>query len=150
VTIAIFSTIVSFPHPSKRRILLVIRIAPLRQVEHGTDILSVFLDPIAWKQLRQLALDDETSTQALGEEAINLLFQNHAAATRALAPICATYHTHIQLQKENTGDFIWMGITFEHHLPQNRPVGATGFCARSTAKRYHGTLRPLTLGLKLC
>jgi hypothetical protein len=40
-------------------------------------VLSVYLDPLAWKQLRQLALDTETSTQALGEEAINLLFAKH-------------------------------------------------------------------------
>ena len=44
---------------------------PSRQ---GKRILSIYLDPIAWKQLRQLALDHETTTQALGEEAINLLF----------------------------------------------------------------------------
>jgi hypothetical protein len=37
-------------------------------------VLSLYLDPLAWKQLRQLALQDETTTQALGEEAINLLF----------------------------------------------------------------------------
>jgi hypothetical protein len=43
----------------------------------GKRILSVYLDPLAWKQLRQLALDAETSTQALGEEAINLLFAKH-------------------------------------------------------------------------
>ena len=29
------------------------------------------------KQLRQLALDTDTSTQALGEEAVNLLFAQH-------------------------------------------------------------------------
>ena len=43
----------------------------------GKRVLSVYLDPIAWKQLRQLALDGSTSTQALGEEAINLLFEKH-------------------------------------------------------------------------
>jgi hypothetical protein len=43
----------------------------------GKRVLSVYLDPIAWKQLRQLALDTETSTQALGEEAVNLLFTKH-------------------------------------------------------------------------
>jgi antitoxin-like ribbon-helix-helix protein len=43
----------------------------------GKRVLSVYLDPIAWKQLRQLALDTDTSTQALGEEAINLLFEKH-------------------------------------------------------------------------
>jgi hypothetical protein len=40
----------------------------------GKRVLSIYIDPVAWKQLRQLALDTETSTQALGEEAINLLF----------------------------------------------------------------------------
>lgn len=43
----------------------------------GKRILSIYLDPVAWKQIRQLALDTETSTQALGEEAINLLFAKH-------------------------------------------------------------------------
>ena len=43
----------------------------------GKRVLSVYLDPLAWKQLRQLALDTETTTQALGEEAINLLFTKH-------------------------------------------------------------------------
>ena len=40
-------------------------------------VLSIYLDPIAWRQLRELALDLDTSTQALGEEAINLLFEKH-------------------------------------------------------------------------
>ena len=40
-------------------------------------MLSIYLDSMAWKQIRQLALDLETSTQALGEEAINLLFAKH-------------------------------------------------------------------------
>lgn len=43
----------------------------------GKRVLSIYLDPIAWKQIRQLALDIDTSTQALGEEAINLLFAKH-------------------------------------------------------------------------
>ena len=43
----------------------------------GKRVLSVYLDPLAWKQLRQLALDTETSTQALGEEAVNLLFAKY-------------------------------------------------------------------------
>jgi hypothetical protein len=43
----------------------------------GKRVLSIYLDPTAWKQIRQLALDGDTSTQALGEEAINLLFEKH-------------------------------------------------------------------------
>jgi hypothetical protein len=43
----------------------------------GKRVLSVYLDPIAWKQIRQFALDGETTTQALGEEAVNLLFAKH-------------------------------------------------------------------------
>lgn len=43
----------------------------------GKRVLSVYLDPLAWKQIRQLALDTETTTQALGEEAVNLLFAKH-------------------------------------------------------------------------
>jgi hypothetical protein len=41
---------------------------------HGKRVLTIYLDPLAWKQLRLLALENETTTQALGEEAINLLF----------------------------------------------------------------------------
>lgn len=43
----------------------------------GKRVLSIYLDPLAWKQIRQLALDADTSTQALGEEAVNLLFAKH-------------------------------------------------------------------------
>ena len=43
----------------------------------GKRVLSIYLDPLAWKQIRQLALDSDTSTQALGEEAINQLFEKH-------------------------------------------------------------------------
>lgn len=43
----------------------------------GKRILSLYLDPLAWKQLRMLALETSTTTQALGEEAINLLFAKH-------------------------------------------------------------------------
>jgi hypothetical protein len=43
----------------------------------GKRVLSIYLPPEAWKQLRMLSLDLETSTQALGEEAINLLFEKH-------------------------------------------------------------------------
>jgi hypothetical protein len=43
----------------------------------GKRVLSIYLDPVAWRQLRELALDLETSTQALGEEAVNLLFEKH-------------------------------------------------------------------------
>jgi hypothetical protein len=43
----------------------------------GKRVLSIYLPPEAWKQLRLLSLDLETSTQALGEEAVNLLFEKH-------------------------------------------------------------------------
>jgi hypothetical protein len=43
----------------------------------GKRVLSIYLPPEAWKQLRLLSLDLEISTQALGEEAINLLFEKH-------------------------------------------------------------------------
>jgi hypothetical protein len=43
----------------------------------GKRVFSTYLDPIPWKQLRQLALDNETSMQALGEEALNLLFEKY-------------------------------------------------------------------------
>jgi hypothetical protein len=44
---------------------------------HGKRVLTIYLDPLAWKQLRLLALENNTTTQALGEEAINLLFASH-------------------------------------------------------------------------
>lgn len=43
----------------------------------GKRVLSVYLTPEAWKQLRMLSLDLGSSTQALGEEAVNLLFEKH-------------------------------------------------------------------------
>ena len=43
----------------------------------GKRVLSIYLPPETWKQLRLLSLNLETSTQALGEEAINLLFEKH-------------------------------------------------------------------------
>jgi hypothetical protein len=47
---------------------------PSRQ---GKRMIGLYLDPLAWKQLRQLALDTNRSTQALGEEALNLLFTKY-------------------------------------------------------------------------
>lgn len=43
----------------------------------GKRVLSVYLTPEAWKQLRMLSLNLESSTQSLGEEAVNLLFEKH-------------------------------------------------------------------------
>jgi len=40
----------------------------------GKRVLSVYLEQEAWKQLRALALDEESTTQALGVEAVNMLF----------------------------------------------------------------------------
>ena len=43
----------------------------------GKRVLSIYLKPEAWKQLRLLSLNLESSTQTLGEDAINLLFEKH-------------------------------------------------------------------------
>jgi hypothetical protein len=43
----------------------------------GKRVLSIYLKPEAWKQLRMMSLNLESSTQTLGEEAINLLFEKH-------------------------------------------------------------------------
>ena len=43
----------------------------------GKRVLSIYLPPEAWKQLRMLAVNLETSTQDLGEDAINMLFEKH-------------------------------------------------------------------------
>lgn len=40
----------------------------------GKKVLSVFLEPEAWRQLRAMALEENTTTQALGVEAVNMLF----------------------------------------------------------------------------
>ncbi len=40
-------------------------------------VLSIYLPPEGWKQLRLLSLKLEASTHALGEEAIDLLFEKH-------------------------------------------------------------------------
>jgi hypothetical protein len=43
----------------------------------GKRVLSIYLKPEAWKQLRMLSLNLESPTQALGEGAINLPFEKH-------------------------------------------------------------------------
>jgi hypothetical protein len=43
----------------------------------GKRVLSIYLKPEAWKQLRMLSVNLEMPTQALGEEAVNLLFEKH-------------------------------------------------------------------------
>ena len=45
----------------------------------GKRVLSIYLPPEAWKQLRMLAVNLETSTQDLGEQAINMLFETAPA-----------------------------------------------------------------------
>lgn len=43
----------------------------------GKRVVSTYVSAEAWKQLRMLSLDTGQSTQALGEEAFNLLFQKY-------------------------------------------------------------------------
>jgi hypothetical protein len=43
----------------------------------GKRVLSVYLRPEAWKQLRMLSVNLERPNQSLGEEALNLLFEKH-------------------------------------------------------------------------
>ena len=47
------------------------------QSREGKRVLSIYLRPEAWKQLRLLSIQLESPNQALGEEAINLLFEKH-------------------------------------------------------------------------
>lgn len=54
-------------NPSSRR-------PPSRE---GKRAFTIYVDPLAWKQIRQLALDTDSTAQALGEEAVNLLFAKH-------------------------------------------------------------------------
>ena len=46
--------------------------------------LSNLLKPAAWKKLRMLSIDNDKTTQAFGEEAINLLFENSNRIVSAL------------------------------------------------------------------
>jgi len=43
----------------------------------GKRVLSIYLKPEAWKQLRMLSVNLERPNQSLGEEALNLLFEKH-------------------------------------------------------------------------
>jgi hypothetical protein len=43
----------------------------------GKRVLSIYLKPEAWKQLRMLSVNLERPIQSLGEEALNLLFEKH-------------------------------------------------------------------------
>ena len=51
----------------------------------GKRALTVYLRPEAWKQLRMLSVQIESSTQALGEDAINLLFEKHRLNHRLMS-----------------------------------------------------------------
>jgi hypothetical protein len=55
------------PNPVARR-------PPSRE---GKRVLSIYLKPEAWKQLRMLSVNLERPSQSLGEEALNLLFEKH-------------------------------------------------------------------------
>ncbi len=59
--------------------ILNVRQAPGERNRGHVDkrVLSIYLPPEAWKQLQLLSLNLETSTQTLGEVAINLLFEKH-------------------------------------------------------------------------
>ena len=43
----------------------------------GKRVLSIYLKPEAWKQLRMLSVNLERPNQSFGEEALNLLFEKH-------------------------------------------------------------------------
>jgi hypothetical protein len=54
------------------------RIAALSADQAPTAIIGCpDMTPEAWKQLRMLSLNLGSSTQSLGEDAINLLFEKH-------------------------------------------------------------------------
>jgi hypothetical protein len=40
-------------------------------------MVSIFVEPRAFKQFKQLALDTDMTGQDLGREALNLLFEKH-------------------------------------------------------------------------
>lgn len=51
--------------------------APRPPSREGKRVLSIYLKPEAWKQLRMLSVNLERPSQSLGEEALNLLFEKH-------------------------------------------------------------------------
>ena len=60
--------------PEREVVVIAPRRPPSRE---GKRALTVYLNREAWKQMRMLAMNMETSTQALGEDAINMLFEKH-------------------------------------------------------------------------
>jgi hypothetical protein len=50
---------------------------PRHPSREGKRVVTVYLNPDAFRQIRQLALDRETSSQALYLEALNLLFKKY-------------------------------------------------------------------------
>jgi hypothetical protein len=48
-----------------------------RPSRDGTRAITAHADPAVSKQIRQLALDEDTSVQALVHEALNLLFEKY-------------------------------------------------------------------------
>ena len=51
--------------------------APRPPSRQGKRVISAYIEPAAAKQLRLLAVDEETSAQALLEEALNDLFRKY-------------------------------------------------------------------------
>ena len=59
------------------------RKTPLAPSRRGKRVVSAYIDPAAAKQLRVLAANNETTTQALLEEALNDLFRKYARSAVA-------------------------------------------------------------------
>jgi hypothetical protein len=55
-----------------------------RPSRDGTRAITAHADPAVSKQIRQLALDEDTSVQALVHEALNLLFEKYGKPQIAL------------------------------------------------------------------
>ncbi len=58
-------------------------LAPRAPSRRGKRVVSAYVDAAAAKQLRILAAERETSTQALVEEALNDLFRKHSRSAVA-------------------------------------------------------------------
>ncbi len=58
-----------------------------RPSRKATKHIGAYFDPAVSKQLRQIALDEESSVQALLEEAIDLLFQHRRKPMIARKPV---------------------------------------------------------------
>jgi hypothetical protein len=52
------------------------RKTPRSPTRVGKRVVTIYLDELAWRQLKMLGLDENKTTQALVEDALNMLFRS--------------------------------------------------------------------------